>query len=95
MKSVTAEQAMAMAVGRAIGIDFKKIDIEQFRRGLAVELEHGFQDPETNVTNNDLFLTGKIAWAHLKELPDYYTRLDQMEKAAEKPAREKVRSHGH
>ena len=51
--------------------------------GLEVELEHGLRDPETNVTNNDLILTGKIALAHLNEIPDYYTRLNKMEKEAE------------
>jgi hypothetical protein len=58
--------------------------LEQFRRGLEVELEHGARDPETNVTSDDLLLTGKIAWAHLKEIRDYYTRLDLMEAEAEK-----------
>jgi hypothetical protein len=56
---------------------------EQFRMGLAVESEHGAHDPETNVTNDDLIMTGKIAWAHLKEIPDYYTRLAKMESEAE------------
>jgi len=51
--------------------------------GLGVELEHGIHDAETNVTNDDETTTGKIAWAHLKEIPDYYTRLDKMEKEAE------------
>lgn len=70
----------AKAVGDAIGIDWNKVDFDQFSRGLAVELEHGSQDPETDVTHDDLLLTGKIAWAHLKELPDYYTRLARIEK---------------
>jgi hypothetical protein len=48
-----------------------------------VELEHGARDPETNVTGDDLGLTGKIAWAHLKEIRDYYRRLDLMETEAE------------
>jgi len=56
---------------------------DQFRRGLEVELEHGARDPQTNVTNNDMDLTGKIAWAHLKEFPDYYTRLDRLETEAD------------
>ena len=56
--------------------------MEQFRRGLEVELEHGAQDPDTNVTDDDMTVTGKIAWAHLKELPDYYTRLDKLEAEA-------------
>ncbi len=48
-----------------------------------VELEHGLRDSETNVTNDDVLTTGKIAWAHLKEFPDYYDRLEQMEEEAE------------
>jgi hypothetical protein len=50
--------------------------------GLEVELEHGAHDPETDVTHDDPLLTGRIAWAHLKELPDYYTRLALMERGA-------------
>ena len=73
----------AKAVGAALGLDWSKVDLEQFRRGLAVELEHGAHDPETNVTNDDLTLTGKIAWAHLKEFPDYYTRLETLEREAD------------
>ena len=73
----------ARSVGTQLGIDWTKIDLEQFRRGLEVELEHGACDPETNVTSDDLLLTGKIAWAHLKEIRDYYTRLDRLESEAE------------
>jgi len=73
----------AREIGDKLSIDWNKFDIDQFRMGLEVELEHGSHDPETNVTNNDPILTGKIAWAHLKEIPDYYTRLDKMEKEAE------------
>jgi hypothetical protein len=62
----------ARSVGTRLGIVWTKIDLEQFRRGLEVELEHGTHDPDTNVTNDDLMLTGKIAWAHLKEIGDYY-----------------------
>ena len=76
----------ARAVGTQLGIDWAKIDLEQFRRGLEVELEHGTHDPETNVTNDDLMLTAKIAWAHLKEIRDYYTRLDRLEAEAEREA---------
>lgn len=72
----------ARAIGEKIGMDFAKYDLEQFRMGLAIELEHGADDPETNVTNGDVYLTGKIAWAHLKEIPDYYTRLEKMESEA-------------
>jgi hypothetical protein len=83
MVQLNEDRALAVTVGRRLGMDFNKIDIDQFSKGLAVELEHGARDPETNVTNNDLIMTGKIAWAHLKELPDYYTRLEKMEAEAE------------
>ncbi len=73
----------AKEVGASLGLDWESVDVEQFRRGLEVELEHGARDPETNVTNDDLTLTGKIALAHLKEFPDYYTRLDRMEAEAD------------
>jgi hypothetical protein len=73
----------ARSIGTQLGLDWAQIDLEQFRRGLEVELEHGMRDPETNVTGDDLALTGKIAWAHLKEFPDYYTRLDKLEAEAD------------
>ncbi len=73
----------ARKVGTTLGIDWSEVDLQQFRRGLEVELEHGAQDAETNVTNDDLTLTGKIAWAHLKEFPDYYSRLGTMETEAD------------
>lgn len=80
-RRISAEEARE--VGTLLGIDWKSVELEQFRRGLEVELEHGARDQETNVTNDDLRLTGKIAWAHLKEFPDYYTRLDKLEAEAE------------
>jgi hypothetical protein len=73
----------ARRVGEALGVDWQQVDVEQFRRGMEVELEHGTRDPETNVTNDDLHMTGKIAWAHLKEYPGYYRRLDTLEAEAE------------
>ena len=76
----------ARSIGSQLNIDWSEVDLEQFRRGLEVELEHGAIDPETNVTGDDLVLTGKIAWAHLKEIRDYYTRLDQMEAEAKSQA---------
>jgi hypothetical protein len=79
-RSFTQEQARG--VGDTLGIDWKTIDLEQFRRGLEVELEHGTRDPQTNVTGDNVIRTGKIAWAHLKEIRDYYTRLDRMETEA-------------
>jgi len=71
----------ARAIGTRIGIEWRNspFDVEQFRMGLEVELEHGIRDPATDVTHDDPILTGKIAHAHLKELSDYYTRLARME----------------
>jgi hypothetical protein len=80
-RRITAEEARN--VGSTLKVDWSKVDLEQFRRGLEVELEHGARDPETNVTNDNLPVTGKIAWAHLKEFPDYYTRLDKLEAEAD------------
>ncbi len=77
----TSEEAKA--VGDKLGIDWKEFDVDQFRRGMDVELEHGLHDSATNVTNDDAIMTGKIAWAHLKEFPDYYDRLEAMEEEAE------------
>jgi hypothetical protein len=73
----------AKRIGGLLGIDWNAVDIEEFRMGLMVELEHGLRDPETNVTGDDEILTGKIALAHLKEFPDYYTRLDKLETEAD------------
>jgi len=77
----TAQEAKK--VGEALGIDWSKFDVEQFRAGMDVELEHGRRDPYTDVTHDDPVVTGKIALAHLNEFPDYYTRLEKMEKEAE------------
>jgi hypothetical protein len=80
-RKISAEEAKR--IGASLGVSWQTVDLEQFRRGLEVELEHGARDPETNVTNDDLTLTGKIAWAHLKEFADYYTRLDKLEAEAD------------
>ena len=84
MTTFTADQAQE--IGRKIGIDWdtSPFDVEQFRIGMDVELEHGAHDPETDVTGDDPVVTGKIAWAHLKEFADYYTRLEEMEEEAER-----------
>ena len=74
----------AKIIGEALNIKWDKFNIEQFRMGMVVELEHGKIDLHTNVTNNDPLITGKIALAHLEEYPDYYTRLEKMENEAEK-----------
>jgi hypothetical protein len=80
-KKFTSEEAKK--VGDELNIDWANFSLEQFRIGLHIELEHGLCDPETNVTGDNLLLTGKIALAHLKEIPDYYTRLEKMEDEAE------------
>ena len=74
----------ARRVGEEIGVDWKQspFDVEQFRKGMDVELEHGLHDLLTNVNGDEPTVTGKIALAHLKEFPDYYTRLARMEAEA-------------
>jgi hypothetical protein len=74
----------AREIGEELGIDWSDFDVEQFRMGLDVELEHGMTDPDTDVTGDDAITTGKIALAHLNEFPDYYTRLKKMEEEADK-----------
>jgi len=80
-KQFTSKEAKE--IGEELGIDWTKFDVEQFRMGMDVELEHGLQDPNTNVTDDDSLMTGKIVLAHLNEFPDYYTRLEKMEKEGE------------
>jgi len=81
-KSFTRTEALAVAT--ELGMDFEalKYDLEQFRMGLDVELEHGPRSPKTDVSGDDSVITGKIALAHLNEFPDYYTRLAVMEREA-------------
>ena len=73
----------AKRVGDEIGVDWDRFDLEQFRAGMDVEYEHGSVDPQTDVTGDDPLTTGKIALAHMKEFPDYYVRLQRMEREAE------------
>ncbi len=80
-KQFTVQEAKA--VGDELEIKWDKFDVDQFRRGMDVELEHGTRDPLTNVTNDDPIMTGKIALAHLNEFSDYYDRLKEMEEEAE------------
>ena len=83
-RSFTSDEAHAVAT--ELGIDFEalRFDLEQFRMGMDVELEHGARGPETDVSGNDPIVTGKIALAHLTEFPDYYTRLAVLEREAQK-----------
>ena len=79
-KVFTTEEAKR--IGEQLGVDWSKYDVEQFRLGLDVELEHGAVDLNINVTNDDPLMTGKIALAHLNEFADYYTRLERLEEEA-------------
>jgi hypothetical protein len=72
----------ALHIGTQLGIDWRRVDVDEFTAGLNVELEHGQRDPATDVTHDDPLVTGKIALAHLNELPDYYTRLARIEAQA-------------
>jgi hypothetical protein len=80
-RKFTVEEAKR--IGDRLGIDWTVIPLEEFRVGLSIELEHGTHDPETDVTGDDELTTGKIALAHLREFPDYYTRLEKLEEEAE------------
>jgi hypothetical protein len=86
-KQFSADEARR--IGTSLSVDWNEVDLEQFRMGLFVELEHGTTDPETNVTDDDKSLTAKIALAHLHEFPDYYTRLETMEAEGKKHLAEK------
>ena len=79
-RRITIEEARR--VGDAIGVDWSRFALEQFRAGMDVEFEHGSHDPQTDVTRDDPILTGKIALAHMKEFPDYHERLERMESEA-------------
>ena len=81
-RTTTLEEARR--VGDAIGVDWSRFDLEQFRAAMDVEFEHGSHDPQTEVTHDDPILTGKITLAHMKEFPDYYERLERMEAEAER-----------
>jgi Protein of unknown function (DUF5661) len=78
-RGFTSEQAAAVVGMLDVDLTDEGIELEAFRKGMEVELEHGSRDPRTNVTDDDPILTGKIALAHLRELPDYYARLEEME----------------
>ena len=78
MKKVFTREE-AKEIGDKLGVDWSVISLDEYVMGVNVELEHGSQDPRTNVTNDDPITTGKIAWAHLNEIPTYYSKLKVME----------------
>jgi Protein of unknown function (DUF5661) len=73
----------AKQIGEALGIDWHAFGVEQFQIGLEMELEHDASNTQADVTEDDALISGKMALAHLKEFPDYYTRLSAMEKEAD------------
>ena len=79
-KKISEEEAQK--IGETLGLKWDKFDVNQFTRGMSIELEHGTENELTNVSNDDLLITGKIALAHLNEIPDYYDRLEKLEKEA-------------
>lgn len=93
--------AEAQKIQQVVGGEALQISPEEFQQGLQVELEHGLQFSDTNVTNNHPILTGKIVAAHLKETLDYYLRLQVAElegdllKASKKGEAEKLLSVYH
>ena len=89
-RTFTTDEARSIAAELGIDLGALGCDLEQFRMGLDVELEHGPRDPETDVSGDDVIVTGKIALAHLTEFPDYYTRLAVLEREAEDHLRAKT-----
>ena len=63
-----------LEVANELNIDFTKFSLSDFITGINVELEHGLVNPQTNVSNDNLLITAKIALAHLNEYPDYYNK---------------------
>lgn len=74
----------AKTVAAKLHIDLQLLPLEYWKHAMKVELEHGKRSAVTNVTNDDLLTTGKIALAHILEYPDYYLRLAKMEAEAER-----------
>lgn len=64
----------ALYASKVLGIDFSKFSKEEFLEGINIESEHGKINEVTNVTDDDLVKTSKIALAHLNEFPNYYNK---------------------
>lgn len=79
LTNTSVELDEARVIQEHVGGEASQISLDEFHKGLEVELEHGLVFPDANVTNNHPILTGKIVLAHLKEMLDYYTRLDVAE----------------
>jgi len=79
LKDIEVEGGEAEVIRKIVGGEALNISLDDFKRGLEIELEHGLQYADANVTNNHPILTGRIVLAHLKEGLDYYLRLECME----------------
>ncbi|MEE4238537.1 MAG: DUF5661 family protein [Anderseniella sp.] len=96
LTDTTVEDEEAKIIQEIVGAEALQIPTAWFQQGLEIELEHGMQFPDANVTNNHPILTGKIVLAHLKEMLDYYLRLEVAElegdllKASQKGDAEKL-----
>jgi len=77
MRTFSAQEAKQ--IGDKLKIDWATIPLKQFQMGLSVELEHGSIHPKTNVTDDSMIKTGKIALVHIQEDPKYYTKLKKVE----------------
>jgi hypothetical protein len=86
MTTFTLDDASTMAGRLGLDLEREEFDLDALMRGMNVELEHGTRSPETDVTGDDPLVTARIALAHLREMPDYYERLDEMERLAEAEA---------
>ena len=73
----------ALYAAKLLDIKFDKYTVEEFLDGINIELEHGYVDLKTNVTNDDLLITAKIALAHLNEFPNYYNKYYGLKKFEE------------
>lgn len=79
LSNAEVEYSEAEILRELVGGEALEVSVEEFQRGLEIELEHGIGFSDANVTNNHPILTGKIVLAHLKETLDYYTRLEVAE----------------
>lgn len=79
IKSPKVSKQETSIILKTVNTNLMDISLDDFQKGLEVELEHGTRFEDANVTNNHPVLTGKIVLAHLKEMPDYYLRLDLAE----------------
>lgn len=86
-------KAQARRAGKKLNVDFDVIDEDTLKFGMNIELEHGKRHGITNVTNDSILVSAKIALAHLEEYPDYYEALEKMEDKLKKKWKGKKKPH--